>query len=453
MTQREPKYTLRQNGGPELALQELTLACTGLKRESMQVDEVTLEWTRQTGGVACPLAEGDEVQLYLDGHRIFVGRVRVGAVQWGGCSLTLRGPWSHFEEFIAHVVTSSGHWQIPKVGDTWVQLVAEGTQFWNGTTWVDAPGNITWTVGYETVWSFDTPEVGTLDVNRGITSRFWLFSMERIPRVGVVAQMTRLLAYAAHVADVPYFAEGTLDWGDDVAPKARTVQDLPLAEAIRQTLMAKPDAALWWDYAGDGLPVLNGSVASAEAATPLELTVGQSVGQVLPDYSVRLMPDLRVNGVCVREEYAASTSTGRGQAYLTAAWPTERAGYARRMLVQTVTEVASGSWALVGQQLYDTLNVMRAQGSLNVLDPDFSLRAELRPGRVLRLLDDPQLVDVDLWVQAAAWNPATGIHALTVGYPGHLSLQELTDLRSATWRAFYPPGTSPRQILQTLGES
>lgn len=183
MTQREPKYTLRQNGGPELALQELTLAFTGLKRESMQVDEVTLEWTRQTGGVACPLAEGDEVQLYLDGHRIFVGRVRVGAVQWGGCSLTLRGPWSHFEEFIAHVVTSSGHWQIPKVGDTWVQDVAEGTQFWNGTTWVDAPGNITWTVGYATVWSFDTPEVGTLDVNRGITSRFWLFSMERIPRV------------------------------------------------------------------------------------------------------------------------------------------------------------------------------------------------------------------------------------------------------------------------------
>lgn len=81
----------------------------------------------------------------------------------------------------------------------------------------------------------------------------------------------------------------------------------------------------------------------------------------------------------------------------------------------------------IAKEVYNSLAVRRATGSLTVMDRDFSLG--LRPGRVITLTGDPQLVGVQLWVQSVSWNPLSGAAQVTVGYPAHLQLRDRVDLK------------------------
>jgi hypothetical protein len=95
-------------------------------------------------------------------------------------------------------------------------------------------------------------------------------------------------------------------------------------------------------------------------------------------------------------------------------------------LIHTVTNeipLAPG----IAKEIYQSLAVRRAQGTLTVLDRNFTLG--LRPGLVITLTGDPQLAGVQLWVQSVAWSPDTGLAQLTVGYPAHLQLRDRVDLR------------------------
>lgn len=436
-------FTISINGAAAVSLESLALGLQSLELSNMQTDQVTLAWTRDGLDEICPLAELDDVEVYLNGGRIFVGRVRLGAVRRDGCMVYVRGPWSHLDEFIAHEKTSGGVGLL-RVGDTVTQSVGDGFAVWNGATWVVVDGDIEWTVGYATVYDPGNPNVGTLNVNRYCTSRFWLFTQETLPHLSLQGQVTKLLLYIDHIADVPMFDVGAIDLGALIGPKARTVQDISVAEAMRQTLAAKPDAAVWWDYGGSGLPEIRMRVASAE--TPLVLTIGE---QVLTDYDLTPVEDLKVAGVVIRVELEASESTGRGRPYSMEAYPAgATASYERRVMVQTITEEGSPGAGLA-QALYDSLNVDRVRGSLTILDPDWSLG--LRPGMVITLEGDAMLEGYEVWVQSVRWSPETGLASLTVGYPDHLQLQELADLRAFFRRTTYLPGALPRQILQVTG--
>jgi len=115
---------------------------------------------------------------------------------------------------------------------------------------------------------------------------------------------------------------------------------------------------------------------------------------------------------------------------------TGAASYQPGVMLHTVTDeitIAPG----IAKEVYNSLAVRRAQGSLSVLDRDFTLG--LRPGAVFSLSGDPAFEGVQLWVQGVSWNPDTGLAQLTVGYPAHLQLRDRVDLRGWLRASFTGP--------------
>lgn len=101
--------------------------------------------------------------------------------------------------------------------------------------------------------------------------------------------------------------------------------------------------------------------------------------------------------------------------------------YQPGVLLHTISEGTTFIAPGLAKEVYDSLAVRRAQGSLVILDRDFSLG--LRPGRVITLSGDPTFAGVQLWVQSVAWSPGDGLARLTVGYPAHLQLRDRADLK------------------------
>lgn len=346
--------------------------------------------------------------------------------------------------------------------------------------------------------------------NFGWTARAWLFRPGgTVGSVYTTVQdeFDRLMTFMSTVHDTDVFSLGSLIFGSAV-PRVRTVSDIRVAEAVRQTLAAVPDAALWWDYsASSGVPVLYGGKASAE--TPLELTIGSANAQALSGYQLRPLPELIPTGVVLRYEGTASTSTGLGSIQKVDAYPGQEVALncsltsgsgivdcdstaslvvgmsvdqisglvgpgstissitsaTRFVLSQNALSTTSATTLILraasgplsvepgvinhtvtdsiayapgaAKDLYTSLSQLRAQGSLTVVDRSFSLG--LRPGRVITLTGDPIFEGVQLWVQTVRWNPDTGLADLTVGYPPHLQLSTLVDLRGWLRYAFNGP--------------
>jgi hypothetical protein len=332
----------------------------------------------------------------------------------------------------------------------------------------------------------------------GWASRCWLFRPGGTSGqiyTTIQDEFDRLMLFIQTTNATSLFTVGTLALGNLVAPRVRTITDTLVSDAVRQVMAMKPDAALWWEYDGTGVPVLRAGVASVE--TPLELTIGNRNGQALSNYQLKVADDLVPTGVVVRWERDASTSTGLGDPFLSDFYPgsevitncdttsgstnvdcdstanletgmlitgggvpsyalissitnatrfvlsvaatattsnqrmtakksTGPASYEPGVLLHSVTDELTVVPGLA-KEIYESLQQRRAQGSLTVLDPDFSLG--LRPGRVITLTGDPQLTDVQLWVQSVSWSAETGLAQLTVGYPAHLNLRDRIDLR------------------------
>lgn len=433
-------FTLTINGDPAVTLESLALSFLSLELTNMQVDSASLAWVRDSAAEICPLADLDEVEIFCNGVRLFVGRVKLGQIRREGCSVSVRGPWSHLDEFIVNENLIGGP-QILRVGDVVTTDVGEDIEFWNGTEWVQVSGPIIWTVGYTTFFDPDHPADATLNTNHMNTSR-WMLWWEYFMK-SVQQQFQKLLDYMDHIADVPMYTVGAIDWGDDLYCRKRTVQDMSVAEAMRQSLAPHPDAAIWWEYSGSGLPVLRGGRASAEM--PMVLTVDEPP---MTEYDLAPMDDLKVAGVVLRWE-TDGVLDGRGRPTFVYPHPLETPAYGRRVMVQSLTGQSQGFMAGLAPALYESLNVDRVRGSLTVLDPDFSLG--LRPGMTVELEGDAMLAGYQLWVQGVRWNPATGLATLTVGYPRHLNLEELADLRQYFRQVAYLPGQPPAD-LTVFGE-
>jgi hypothetical protein len=139
----------------------------------------------------------------------------------------------------------------------------------------------------------------------------------------------------------------------------------------------------------------------------------------------------------------AATATGSGLTLL-AKGTTGVASYEPNVLINTVDEelpVAPG----IAKEIYTSLAVRRAQGTLTVLDRDLSLG--LRPGTVITLSGDPHFDSVQLWVQSVSWSPDTGFARLTVGYPAHLNLRDRVDLKGWFKYTFVGPHWTTTQIV------
>lgn len=513
-------FSITINGSAAVTTQSLNLAFAGLELANMSADSAALKWARRRAVETCPIAHNDTVEIFRQGRRLFRGRARLGAITADGVAIRLVGPWSHLEEQIYQLslvgtVGSPEGWVL---GATFAVLTPAGTVIWNGTGWYTLPSDhtITYTISHRSYYAGYPATTAEVDVNMAWTSRCWLFrpggSLGHVYTT-ISAEWARVMAFMAATNAPDLFAVGTVELGNPLAPKFRTIIDTTAAAALRQVLAMKPDAAVWWDYAAEGLPTINVRVASLE--TPVVLHVGSSAGHVLSGYQVRVLDDLVPSGVVVRWERDADETTGLGRPYLADYYPgmevltgcvlttgsasiacdstanltagmtltnypgiagvaitavtgpttftvgtpvsgsasgltlyamgaTGPASYQPGVLLHTVDEecpVAAG----LAKEIYASLAVRRGQGSLSVLDRDFSMG--LRPGMVIALPGDAMLSGVQLWVQSVSWSPDTGIAQLTVGYPAHLQLRDRVDLRGWIRVTFSGPWWSYTQIV------
>lgn len=452
-------YTITINGSAATEMSGLGLALTNLTLANMQPDAAGIAWSRRSAAEACPMAHNDTVEIFSSGRRIFRGRARIGAITAEGAPIKIMGPWSHLDEMTSNMSilsASLNSYLGLRVGDTFTQAFNNPQEIPKSTggTYVVPEAHtaptpdlvVTWTVGHSYIYTgAAAPTVGTQPVNGMWTTRHWLFRPG-----GTVGQVYTLLAdqYAQilagvlHVSASAPFTVGTTALGGVLCPKLRTVSDATMADCLRQSLAMKPDAAIWWTYDGAGVPVLNARVASLE--TPVQLTVGQRNGQAMPNYQLAVARDLVPTCVIVRWESDASQTTGLGNPIGVDQYPAGVASYEPGVLIYTV-ERETPYVAGIAQEVYASLATPRAQGSLTVLDPDFS--TGLRPGMVITLAGDVELEGVQLWVQQVAWDANTGLAQLTVGHPAHLQLKDRLDLKGWFRFAFNGPHFSTVQIV------
>lgn len=431
-------YSAKINDGPEMSLQDLGLSLLGLELHNMQADTASLRWTRVRAADASPLRYDDQVDLIREGVRLFRGWARPGSFDETGGPISLAGPWEHELEEVTFQYNLFGiPW--PRVGESFEGHLG-GQYPVDEDTWAPLPDDVTWTWGTQQIY-VPPSTTGTLNLNYYFTSRMWMFAPDFDGYLTVAEQMGELLIFLEEVSET--FALDVLQLGANASPKMRTVADLLVGEAIRQTLRAKPDAACWYDYSGPGNPTLNIRVARLE--TPLTYIVGSTEGQIMPDYKLRVASELKPKGIVLRWEADTNELTGTGTPYLVDQYPPDTVCYDRGVLVQTLTEDTAPRVGGIAEELYKALAVTRAVGSVRVLDPDFS--QGLRPGMTLYVQGDAELAGVQLWVQAVQWDASTGIATLQVGYPRHLNLQERLDLRGWLRCVFYVPGALVSQIL------
>lgn len=320
-------YEVTINGAAAVTMQSLGLSFTGLRLQNMQPDEADLSWVRRRLQ-ACPLAHNDKVEIWRSGRRLFVGRARLGAITNTGCGIKLVGPWSHLEEQLYQLSLLD-----PDIGDP------DGRVFGNsfavtypagssiesgigGTVTLPADLTITTTLSNRTYYAGYPATTRLLDTNSQWTARGWLFRPGGTAGqiyTTIADEWARVMAFMATTNAPDLFDVGTVELGGTVSPKVRTFSDATVGEILRQVLAMKPDAAIWWNYAGDSLPTINVRVASLE--TPLALRIGRVDGSILGGYQVRVTDDLVPTGVMVRWENDASTSTGLGSPRLVDFYP------------------------------------------------------------------------------------------------------------------------------------
>lgn len=506
-------YSITINGSAAEPMRGLNLAFASLELANMAPDAASLRWSRRYASELCPLAHNDVVEIWTGTRRLFRGRARLGTVTNEGVSVRIVGPWSHLEEQVYQMSLAYGTVGGPSgyvIGDVISITYPAGVSLWNGTTYVPLPSahTINWTVDTRASYAGYPATTGKVDVNMAWTARHWLF------RPGGTAgqiyttiqdEFTRLMTYMTVTNAPDLFTTGTVALGGLLAPRARTITDTQVSDCVRQVLAMKPDAAVWWDYSGTGVAVLNARVASLE--TPVAMSIGSGDGQVPSGYQLRVSDDLRPTGVVIRWEKDASNATGIGVPYLADIYPgmevltscnvtngsaavscASTASLVVGMMISgtyvpsgaTVASIGSGTaftlsaaatGTLAGQRMiargtggvgsyqpgvilhtvtdeltiapgiakevYTSLSPRRAQGSLSVLDRDFS--TGLRPGMVISLTGDVHLDGVELWVQSVSWSPDTGLANLTVGYPPHLQLRDRIDLKGWLRVAFNGP--------------
>ncbi len=446
-------YTVTINSGTAQSFESLNLSFTGLNLLNFQTDKASLKWERAAVSEECPLAHNDVVEIFLGSTRLFYGRARLGTITAQGASLFIFGPWSYADETTSHVSLYSGSVGGvlgKRVGDSFAVVYPAGSGILktDGTTYIVPAGpdlTVTWTVTTGPYTYTAAATTGNLDVNYMWSSKHWLFKPG-----GTVGEVYTTLAdeldlrldFMDHIFATDPWTRDVASLGSTVVPKIRTISDMKMSEVLRQVCAMKPDMAAWFGYASTGVPTLNFRVASAETA--VTIPIGTADGHALTDYQLTEVTDLRPTGVLISWEDAADDTTGVAQPLNVDKYPSTTDRLQPGVLLHTV-DLDQPYVSGLAQQIYDSLSVRRAQGTVNIYDPTFSLG--LRPGLTIYLTGDPELTDVQLWVQAVSWSPETGIAALQVGYPAHLGLRDLVDLRGWLRWTFYGPHWTTTQVI------
>jgi hypothetical protein len=423
------RFTLSIAGQRPALLEDLRLNLISIDRANLRPDTASLRWTGSYLET-CPITDDDEIEIFLLDARVFVGNARLGRRSNEGLTITVSNCLEAMDKWPWHTNLAGGY-IFPVFGSTY-------------QTFDDPAGPITWTVS--DIYSFDPiSRVGTVNYNIQTRSQVYLFQ----PISGAIMSaqdqfLTLISVCAGPVLD--FLRVGDISLNPVVIPQPQLVSDISFAEAIRRSLEMVPDAVAWFDYSGTGPPRISAArsapfVSSGYAfpGTPVGVDTASTPGFDVRHLSVEVEPlnHLVPTSVTVRRMVGGNPSMFVPPAPDYAfTWPAGNTSFAAGALVHSLgSDVTDNDCQILAYSLYESLKDLRGQGTIVLHDPSYNV--PVRPGLNLRPLDVPAALDLKLCVQGTSWSAATGTLTCQVGYPPHLGIGQILDLRAWLKRAFF----------------
>lgn len=421
-----------------------------MARRNMAADVATLRRVR-AAREAVEIPAGAKVVLWIDDVRAFTGTAQPAQISnaEGGHRVTVavHGPWWHLTQL------TFCRADLHPEGGVYVQLPPEegaiftvpgsgpGVEIWDGDSWEPAPASYTYKWMRQRNLAASPPELDIADYvgARGlICDPDWLASP--IYRT-LYAATGELLTYVLAVHErlglsAPFqvdLDQLETDLGSPATPRYRTFQDQRVASVLTALMACKPDVATWFEYDQE-VPVLRMRSASLDAEQSLEPGVAP-----LMRVNATPKPELRPSGIVIRwEDGVILPSAWRGyrKAYYVDKYPATTLPHEPGVATYTldyIGDIATFKPALA-QSLMESMNVLRATGSMSLTYPDRQAAGVIRPGLIYRLSGDPALEAAQLLVQDTTWNISSGQVDCSLGYPRQLDLQTINDLKGwLTW--------------------
>lgn len=432
-----------------VSAESLGLTVGDVIRRNMAPDEVTLSRPGGALSEALGIARADEVVVRVNGAVVLRGLAQAPVSTYGANasrSVRVLGGWHHLSRVPFHrsillsgIASGVRTGALPQGG---IINGFSGMKIWLGTGFADA------TVGEDYEFTNRANFVVSpkrVDLSGYITNSGFIFTRYKLAG-GVL--LTPLYAEVAALFDtwesgftsfgltpplvVPTLTEinAALNSPYPIYPRQQTVTNVSLDRVLQAVMTIVPRCSAWVDYA-PSTPEMH--------LTPLEgMEVTDLTHDMMIDGSLSVRHDLVPEGVIIWYEDvrptgdALMTSKGHSAPRYIDKYPADVQPNQEGVLVLTVPHPGENE-PFVGnlaRTVYDQLAPARIAGQVVIgpLTPEQA--AEWVPGRALTHSTDPELAGYTGIIQDAAWNAATGLVRLTVGYPTAASIGSMRDLQS-----------------------
>ena len=265
-------WTLKHSG-IEKAFADWGLSQPGLRRRSQDIDVLSVTAPSQAFDQDPLFAYGDEVEVWRDGTRYFVGRCtqipRSGTAKSESVRYEFSGPWWWLENLVYQ-------------------------QEWGAVIDTSNPKN---------------------SIAGQYQSHVIVYQSRVGGWIGIRTQIEDVITYAAGTgapiqisSDIP-----------DTLPAKEEVRDVPCSEIIRRALRWMPDAVTWFDY-GTTPPTLHISRRGSLPAASLDI----NAGDLISDIDVRPRYDLLYSVVALKFERIDTVNNASFRGTFTDKYPADQ---------------------------------------------------------------------------------------------------------------------------------
>ncbi len=236
-------------GNSTLSFPELGIVKAKLSRKNRACDTLTVSSANSFGGTE--IENLGQVELFENDTRRFVGRVEKFALSKNGGSselsqLTIKSPWSELDSIV-----------------------------------------------YQQLWKSASNYEGEVVLSDCWRSKVVLGQNSDGEQISAGEQIIDILSYA--VSCGAHFQIGNVSFGQKML--LEEMKDSTCAEAISRVLKWFPDAVAWFDYSGEGAPVLNMS----RSGDTEEILIDSEDENIISFYATP-REDLRIDGVTIKYE-------------------------------------------------------------------------------------------------------------------------------------------------------
>ncbi|GAA5137351.1 hypothetical protein GCM10023213_13900 [Prosthecobacter algae] len=420
-----PLYQIIVNGADPVTCQALDLVPRNLIERNGEISALTLSQSR-VFGQALALQRNDKVRFLINGRCVFAGDVVDPSHSYQPDSLTTTFRVENWWRTLARQPWTYSPYGYVENGE--VFSTAEGDRILGDG---DDAGT--------------TPD--TWASPRIITGKTNLFPLTGVGVGSLTSVQEQIDSLFAYVLDrhPTLLAAPTVAFGASYFPQMRLVEDISVADAIKQTLVVVPAASFYTDYT-PAIPQVY--CVDSTITTPRVFALGS---HPLKTADVTALNEIIPAGIIARvgdAQFNADYLPGFQELVAFGKYPaaTRQDGLnVMGLSLDLSLELNNLSNAALVQNLYEQLAVLRGRGTVAFDDLDMGL--ELKPGQRIELTGDEPTEHGALIIQDVSHDFARGQTTCTVGYPPAVGLDTLKDRAGLFHRGYWGTAFKARTVL------